>query len=144
MRDEIPSDAPWRDLRAEARPDPCVFQGPDARAAEPLEEPPASDGDVDPVRAWRELVRVHALEQARLLRAAARLRRAFASDRGLFRPARLTAWRRRAQEALELAYADGLEPPARLRFSVAHSIRRWSDADELDRTARELVALRPR
>lgn len=99
--------------------------------------------EIDLACAWEELIRVHELEQARLLREACRLRRTAdarasspckkGTDDG--RPDRFeiarALWRRRAEEALALALADGLEPPACLRFCAAHAFDRWPSSEAL-------------
>ena len=122
---------------------------------------------IDFERAWRELVRVHELEEARLLRAACGLcrgresRGAAAADgevvpvRRAPRPdaphpdaserrrpgaaeLRVALWRRRADEAIALALADGLEPTAALRFCAAQPVVRWPAPGELARASLEL------
>jgi len=98
-------------------------------------------------RAWAELLRVHELTEARILREACRLRQSF--DRGAFPPPtgpasvrgpvrrppdaelRIALWRTRVRGELELALVDGIEPHALSRFCVVHGVHRWPSAREL-------------
>ena len=76
-----------------------------------------------PARQWTpeilgvELGRVHAREFARLLRAAALLRRSTRRE--------LALWRRAARQARALAEIDGYELPGLLRHALAHAPEQW-------------------
>jgi hypothetical protein len=88
-----------------------------------------------PARQWspaileQELARVHAHEFARLLRAAALLRRSTRRE--------LAAWLRAARQARALAEIDGFELPGLLRHALAHAPGEWAAAASLVEAALE-------
>jgi hypothetical protein len=105
---------------------------------------PSRSPDFD--RAWAELLHVHALTEARILREACRLRQGFDREASCTegddpressagRPSqaelRLALWRTKVQCELELALVDGVEPHALSRFCAAHAIHRWPTAQKL-------------
>ncbi len=95
--------------------------------------------------AMRELVRVHRVEQARLLVEASRLRcvstpvgRVFSALCGADGAA--SAWRRDASEELDACLLDGWEVPEALMQCVSRSTASWRSARSLARAA---LALEP-
>src|SRR5262249_8528805 len=97
--------------------------------------------------AERELRWIHRLEQAQLLRAAARLaghrrRRPGPPPRPAAPtadpPRALSRWRARALEELRWALRDGCPPPRLLERCLVLDPRAWPDALELSRAALEL------
>jgi hypothetical protein len=72
---------------------------------------------------------VHAREFARLLRAAALLRRSTRRE--------LAAWLRAARQARALAEIDGFELPGLLRHALAHPPGEWPAAARLVEAALE-------